>query len=94
MLSDLMSTQQWLHTEVLEALRAVQGDPTALPLMLAAAFGFGLLHALLPGHGKALLASFYAAEGRPRDAVIPSSVLILVHVGDRSPTDLDRSRSD
>jgi ABC-type nickel/cobalt efflux system permease component RcnA len=32
--------------------------------LIGAAFGFGMLHALLPGHRKSVLASYYAGDGR------------------------------
>src|SRR5947208_5134724 len=40
-----------------------------------------MLLALLPGHGKSVLASYYAAGGRWRGAVGSSLLLILTHVG-------------
>jgi len=40
-----------------------------------------MLHAQLPGHGKSVLASYYAADGRWRGALGSSVLLILTHVG-------------
>jgi ABC-type nickel/cobalt efflux system permease component RcnA len=40
-----------------------------------------MLHALLPGHGKSVLASYYAGDGRMAGAIGSSCLLILVHVG-------------
>ena len=54
----------------LEALRNAAGPLT----ILAVAFGFGLLHALLPGHGKALLAAHGAAV-RPGGGRVVSPLL-------------------
>jgi ABC-type nickel/cobalt efflux system permease component RcnA len=52
-----------------------------LPSLVVAAFGFGMLHALLPGHGKSVLASYYAGDGGWRDALVSSTILIVTHVG-------------
>jgi nickel/cobalt exporter len=40
-----------------------------------------MLHALLPGHGKSVLASCYAGDGRFLGALGSSTILILTHVG-------------
>ena len=40
-----------------------------------------MLHALLPGHGKSVLASYYAGDGRFLGAIGSSTILILTHVG-------------
>lgn len=78
----LFAFQRWLHTDALAALKAVPDAGIAgLPALIAAAFSFGMLHALLPGHGKSLLAAHYAGDGRWRGALLSSSILILTHVG-------------
>jgi ABC-type nickel/cobalt efflux system permease component RcnA len=40
-----------------------------------------MLHALLPGHGKSVLASYFAGDGRWRGALASSTILIVTHVG-------------
>jgi ABC-type nickel/cobalt efflux system permease component RcnA len=63
-------------------LNALQTTGLAgLPSLVVAAFGFGMLHALLPGHGKSVLASYYAGDGRWRGALASSTILIVTHVG-------------
>jgi ABC-type nickel/cobalt efflux system permease component RcnA len=63
-------------------LNALQTTGLAgLPSLVAAAFGFGMLHALLPGHGKSVLASYFAGDGRWRGALASSTILIVTHVG-------------
>ena len=50
----------------------------ALALLLAAALGAA--HALLPGHGKTVMATYLAArQGRPRDAAIVGATVTLTH---------------
>lgn len=47
---------------------------------LLAAFGFGLLHALQPGHGKAIVGAYLiASEGRVIDAVLLGFIVTLTH---------------
>lgn len=48
-----------------------------MPALVVAAFSFGMLHALLPGHGKSLLAAHYTGEGRWRGAMLSSAILII-----------------
>jgi nickel/cobalt transporter (NicO) family protein len=49
-------------------------------LLFAAAFGWGALHALSPGHGKAMVAAYLAgSHGRPRHAVALGATVTLTH---------------
>jgi ABC-type nickel/cobalt efflux system permease component RcnA len=74
--------QRWLYANAIGALNALQTTGLAgLPSLVVAAFGFGMLHALLPGHGKSVLASYYAGDGRWRGALASSTILIVTHVG-------------
>ncbi|MGH6856530.1 MAG: hypothetical protein ACRECP_02525 [Methylocella sp.] len=50
-----------LRIDALHELRTTELG--GLSALVAAAFGFGKLHALLPGHGKAVLTSYYAGDG-------------------------------
>ncbi|MDQ0390321.1 HoxN/HupN/NixA family nickel/cobalt transporter [Labrys monachus] len=78
----IFALQRGLYINALHTLDAVGSVGLAgLPALIAAAFGFGLLHALLPGHGKAVLASYYAGDGRLLGAIGSSSLLIVTHVG-------------
>ncbi len=48
--------------------------------LLAAAFGWGALHALSPGHGKAMVAGYLVgARGTPRHAVILGMTVTATH---------------
>jgi len=78
----IFEVQRTLYANAVQALNALQaGGAGALPSLAAAAFAFGMLHALLPGHGKSVLASYYVADGRWRGALGSSLLLILTHVG-------------
>ena len=51
-----------------------------LLLLLAAAFGWGALHALSPGHGKTMVAAYLVgAHGTARHAVILGAMVTLTH---------------
>lgn len=74
--------QGWLYAGALAALGRLQAASWhELPGIVAAVFAFGMLHALLPGHGKAVLVSFYAGSGKVSAALASSSLLIVTHVG-------------
>lgn len=74
--------QRWLYANAIGALNALQTTGLAgLPSMLVTALGFGMLHALLPGHGKSVLTSYYAGDGGWRGALASSTILIVTHVG-------------
>ena len=49
-------------------------------VMLLAAFGWGALHALSPGHGKAMVAAYLVGtRGRPRHAVALGGIVTVTH---------------
>jgi ABC-type nickel/cobalt efflux system permease component RcnA len=51
-----------------------------LVLMLLAAFGWGALHALSPGHGKAMVAAYLVGtRGTTRDAVALGATVTITH---------------
>jgi ABC-type nickel/cobalt efflux system permease component RcnA len=53
---------------------------TALVLLLLAALGWGALHALSPGHGKAMVAAYLVgAKGTSRHAVVLGAVVTTTH---------------
>jgi nickel/cobalt transporter (NicO) family protein len=82
MIGPIVDLQHWLYTNAVEALNALRTvGPAGLPALIGAAFGFGMLHALLPGHGKSVLASHYAGDGRFIGALASSTILIVTHVG-------------
>jgi len=52
----------------------------ALLLLLALAFGWGALHALSPGHGKAMVAAYLVGtRGTPRHAVALGGIVTVTH---------------
>ena len=65
-------------------LTDVFGDAAAgegvLLLLLLAAFGWGAVHALSPGHGKAMVAAYLVGtRGRPRHAFALGAIVTVTH---------------
>ncbi len=60
----IVATQARLNRELIAATRAVRGDSPldAALLVVAIAFGYGVLHAAGPGHGKAVISSYVLAN--------------------------------
>jgi nickel/cobalt transporter (NicO) family protein len=59
--------------------RAAAGEGVLL-LLLLAAFGWGALHALSPGHGKAMVAAYLVGtQGRPRHAIALGATVTVTH---------------
>ena len=55
-------------------------NPALLVAAAAAAFGVGAVHALAPGHGKAIAAAYLVGgRGRYRDAVLLGAVVAAMH---------------
>ena len=58
---------------------AASGEGVLLVLLLAA-FGWGALHALSPGHGKAMVAAYLVGtRGRPRHALALGATVTVTH---------------
>src|SRR3954463_3702927 len=84
MLDQLVAMQRWIYAALSADLGAyaVTRDWTALAAVLPAGVLFGAIHALTPGHGKSILAS-YLVGSRPASltATGVASVMALTHVG-------------
>lgn len=60
----VIRTQRAYLSEMRTAVRAIRaGDLTAVSALLGGAFVYGVLHAIGPGHGKAVIASYVVADG-------------------------------
>ena len=59
--------------------RAAAGEGVLFVLLLAA-FGWGAVHALSPGHGKAMVAAYLVGtKGKPRHAVALGATVTIAH---------------
>jgi nickel/cobalt exporter len=80
-----MEIQRWLYesaTGGLKAFAAGNTDPGTLAAGLVFAAMFGFVHALMPGHGKIALVSYYLGNrSRLLGGLATSVILILTHVG-------------
>src|SRR5215207_4246488 len=80
----LFDIQRWLYENATSGLKSFAATPDfgdfAGGLAFAALFGF--VHALMPGHGKVALVSYYLANpARVLGGIGTSALLILTHVG-------------
>jgi nickel/cobalt transporter (NicO) family protein len=80
----MLELQRWLYGEASTQLKALGSGLEPLTLLSAVCIAalFGLVHALMPGHGKTVLVAYFL--GRP--ATVPtglatSVILVLTHVG-------------
>jgi ABC-type nickel/cobalt efflux system permease component RcnA len=82
-MESIISAQRWLYGEMASGLADVAGGrPGAILAALAAAILFGSIHALMPGHGKMVLASYHLGQKtRGWDALVNGTILTLTHVG-------------
>ncbi len=80
----LVDVQGWLYGGAAAELKSVAAGMGLLNLVAAMAIAavFGLVHALMPGHGKTVVVSYYL--GRPASVLSSlgtSVILVLTHVG-------------
>lgn len=76
--------QHWLYSSATGELKSIASgaDVVTLVSALGVAALFGFVHALMPGHGKVVLVSYYIGHpGRLLGSIGRSAVLILTHVG-------------
>jgi nickel/cobalt exporter len=84
MLKIFGDVQGWLYGGASAEMRGLAAGFDGLKLIAAMSFAavFGMIHALMPGHGKTVIVSYYL--GRPAGllgSVGTSVVLVLTHVG-------------
>lgn len=81
-MQDLIALQRWLYEGMAHGLGDVAGgNVPALVAAMAAAVLFGILHAMMPGHGKTVLFSYHLGQ---KDSLLSSiangAILALTHV--------------
>lgn len=73
-----------LQDAVGRLMRALQGDGDAgiIPAVIGLSILYGVIHALLPGHRKTLLFSYFlSSDARPIHAVVAGGSLGVLHAG-------------
>src|SRR5215475_3784544 len=76
--------QGWLYGGATAELRGLAGDFGTLKLLAAMSLAavFGMVHALMPGHGKTVIVSYYLGRSSGLlGSVGTSTILVLTHVG-------------
>ena len=77
----VMEKQALVHRELASAVRRFKtSDPFSAALLLAAiSFAYGVLHAVGPGHGKAVISSYVLADGQTmRRGILLSFMAALI----------------
>jgi nickel/cobalt exporter len=80
----MLELQRWLYGEASTQLKALGSGLEPLTLLSAVCIAalFGLVHALMPGHGKTVLvASFLGRPATVPTGLATSVILVLTHVG-------------
>jgi ABC-type nickel/cobalt efflux system permease component RcnA len=82
-MSSLFDLQRWLYAGIAGNLDGVATrNLWTLVSAMAAAMVFGAVHALMPGHGKAVLVSYYLGRTCDlRQGLLSGLILALTHVG-------------
>lgn len=81
--SALLDLQRQIQQSLAHEFRAARESSSALrPLVLMwMAFAFGAVHAVTPGHGKSVVASYFLGQGAaPRHGLTMSAKVIATHV--------------
>jgi ABC-type nickel/cobalt efflux system permease component RcnA len=84
MIKSLGDIQGWLYGGASAELRHLAAGFGVLKLLAAMSLAalFGMVHALMPGHGKTVIVSYYL--GRPAGllgSILTSAILVATHVG-------------
>ena len=82
-MDQIVTIQRWLYGSMATGLGEVAGGhPRSVLVAMAAAFLFGAVHALMPGHGKMVLVSYHLGQkATPVQSIANGSILALTHVG-------------
>jgi nickel/cobalt exporter len=84
MLESLIAAQRWIYSTLAADLSAFAGTRNwaALASVLPLGIVFGAIHALTPGHGKSILASYLVGSRlKVLRGMAVAGVLSLTHVG-------------
>lgn len=84
MLDQLIAWQRWIYTALSADLNtfAATRDWTALAIVLPTGVLFGAIHALTPGHGKSILASYLIGSRLAAlRSLVVAGIMALTHVG-------------
>lgn len=74
--------QRAFYGELTSALRAMKTDRTAILLLIAVSFAYGVFHAAGPGHGKAVISAYLvSSRGTARRAILLSLLSSLLQAG-------------
>ncbi len=79
----LVRCQKMLRVKMTRLMRSMRDDPLGAPLwtFLGLAFLYGMVHALGPGHGKAMAGSYFLSrQGSLKQGLLLGSLFAVTHV--------------
>src|SRR5918994_4086376 len=79
----LLDLQRQIQQSLAHEFRAARESSSALRslVLMSMAFAFGAVHAVTPGHGKSVVASYFLGQGAaPRRGLTMSAKVIATHV--------------
>ncbi|HET6160614.1 MAG TPA: protein DpdF [Dongiaceae bacterium] len=78
----VLDLHRQIHQELSIALRTLNSDGGAFLRAAGVAFVLGMVHALTPGHGKAILFSYFLGRRvRPWDGMVTAAQVAGLHIG-------------
>jgi ABC-type nickel/cobalt efflux system permease component RcnA len=78
----VLDLHRQIHDAVASELRLIAGGEGSVIVACAAAFGLGMVHALTPDHGKAILfAYFLGRKAQPWAGLVAAAQVAGLHVG-------------
>lgn len=82
LVTDFATLHQGIQAALAQAIRGTPGEGPAWLRLLGLAVALGALHALTPGHGKAVLASFFLGQAAPLRSAWTAGIKVAAgHVG-------------
>lgn len=82
-MQEIIALQRWLYEGMARGLGDVaQGGSFAIFAAMGTAVLFGVLHAMMPGHGKTVLFSYHLGQRASLvSSIVNGAILALTHVG-------------
>jgi nickel/cobalt exporter len=78
----ILALQREFHQDIAPALRGAHGDAAGLMPMVGVALCLGAIHALTPGHGKAILFTYFLGQkARPWAGIVAAAQVAAMHIG-------------
>lgn len=78
----VLALQREFHQDIAMALRNAPANAAGLLPMVGVALCLGMIHALTPGHGKAILFTYFLGQkARPWAGIVAAAQVAVMHIG-------------